>query len=383
MSLAKAQRATSPWQRTVAMIRWLQSVEVGGGTRTPETTRIPPAKLADLLRLLLMLLQNGLSLPKSLQALCDDRAARKWLPVLSRMTAAVRQGHSLSDAMGRFPRTFTPIQIQQIRIGERTGEMRRSLEQVCQSIERRVAMRRKIIKKVSYPIMVMVAGFGLVGFMMTYVVPQFEQVFHESNVSLPAVTRYVSATSRAMVSFGPWLLLGCTLLGGQLLLLRSKPRGRVWIDSMLLRVPILGVWLRDAAALQFTDGIMSMTESGFTPAEAVEAAVMSVRNAACRDAAKEVCLAVRRGERLSKEMERHEDLFPSTLRQLIRVGEQTGDFHTAMSGACRHLQHQIDRRIEATVSLIEPVLTLGLAAIIGTVVMSIYLPMFHMFEVLE
>ena len=166
-------------------------------------------------------------------------------------------------------------------------------------------------------------------------------------------------------------------------LLRAKPKGKLLIDRAVLKIPIFGGWIRDAAALQFADSMMSMIESGFTPVEAVEASVAGVRNRSVKAAVTQVCLGVKRGERLSKQMEMHPALFPATLCQLINVGEQSGDFGNAMVGACRHLRQQLERRIDASVSLIEPILTLGLAAVIGTVVMSIYMPMFHMFEVME
>lgn len=133
MSFAKSRKRS--WVTTSAdCVRWLQAYEVGAG-RSPNALRIPPAKLADLMRLLLMLLQNGLSLPKALNALCDDRAAKRWNPLLRQLGRSVQQGGSLSAAMKNFPRTFTTVQVQQIRVGERTGALQRSLEQLCQSLE--------------------------------------------------------------------------------------------------------------------------------------------------------------------------------------------------------------------------------------------------------
>lgn len=381
MSCAKSRKRS--WVTTSAdCVRWLQAYEVGAG-RSPNALRIPPAKLADLMRLLLMLLQNGLSLPKALNALCDDRAAKRWNPLLRQLGRSVQQGGSLSAAMKNFPRTFTTVQVQQIRVGERTGALQRSLEQLCQSLERSVATRRNIIKKLSYPVLIMVAGLGLVTFMITYVVPEFEEVFSGSGVALPMVTRFVSAASRGVFAYGPAAIGAIISTAVILRMVRSKPRGKLLIDAAILRIPILGGWIRDAAALQFADSMMSMIESGFTPVEAVEASVACVHNCSVKAAVTEVCLGVKQGERLSKQMEQFPALFPATLCQLINVGEQSGDFGNAMVGACRHLRQQLERRIDASVSLIEPILTLSLAVIIGTVVMSIYMPMFHMFEVLE
>ena len=216
------------------------------------------------------------------------------------------------------------------------------------------------IKKTSYPVLVSVAGFGLVIFMVTFVVPQFRDVFSASGVKLPLVTRVVSGVSEALLHNWLWIIGSAFLAVVSLIVLRSQTKGRIFFDSTILRIPILGGWIRDASALQFTDSVMAMIESGFTPVEAVEIAVPCVRNRAVRQAVMQVCLAVRRGERLSKEMARFPNLFPATLCQLIHVGEQSGDFSQAMVGASRHLRYQLERRIDGSISLIEPILTLGL-----------------------
>ena len=137
--------STSQTTRRFNPLKWLSalhSIEVGGSRA--KGVRIPGAKLADILRLLMMLMQNGLSLPKALSALSEDRAARRWSSLLSQLQFEVQQGGLLSSAMAKHPRTFSAIQIQQIKIGERTGALQRSLENVCASIERTVATRRKI-----------------------------------------------------------------------------------------------------------------------------------------------------------------------------------------------------------------------------------------------
>ncbi len=372
-------------QRVPGIMHWierLQSIEVGG-KKDVKNLKIPSAKLVDLLRMLLMLINNGLSLPKALAAVCEDRTARKWLPIFTHMQSVVRQGGSISAAMSRFPRTFTAMQIEQVRLGERTGSLQRALEQIASEIEARVAMRRQMIKKLSYPVMILCAGLGLVIFMVVVVVPQFESVFAESGVKLPMVTRIVTASSKFLFAYG--LLIVIAIMGaiGALLHIRTRPQGRMWLHKTMLRIPIIGVWLRDAAALQFSQGVLSMIESGYTPVEAIESAVPSVKNRAVRTAVIEVCRGVQRGERLSIQMGKYPNLFPPTLCQVVSVGEKSGDFARAMQGACKHLRSQLERRTDRVVGLLEPILTLSLAVIIGTVVMSIYLPMFHMFEVLE
>ncbi|MGB7326170.1 MAG: type II secretion system F family protein, partial [Rubripirellula sp.] len=137
------------------------------------------------------------------------------------------------------------------------------------------------------------------------------------------------------------------------------------------------------AVLQFSEGILSMVECGYKPVDAVQIAVDCIGNREVKAAGERIRQSVQRGEKLSSELEKNERFFPATLCQLIGVGEQSGNFPKAMQGTCEHLRERLETRIDATVGLLEPMLTIGLAIAIGGIVLSIYTPMFHMFEVLE
>ncbi len=364
-------------------LRKLHSIEFGSKKKNADSTKIRQAKLADLLRLLLMLLENGLSLPKALHSLASDRSTRKYGELLNRIRLTIEAGGSLSGAMEKYPRTFTPMQVQQVRIGERTGALEKALSNVCEQLERQVAIRKRIIKKVSYPVLVTIAGAGLMIFMCVVVVPEFEKVYSSSGVDLPIVTRIVTAGSRIVLSYG-WLVIPVAIAAAVAWIgARSQPKISRKIDSFLLRLPLIGPWLRDIAVLQFADAVSSMIDCGYKPVDAVATAAECVRNREVRAAVEQVQRSVQRGEKLSFELGKHERFFSATFCQLIGVGEQSGDFAKAMRGTCNHLRERLDTRVDATVGMLEPTLTILLAAAIGGIVLSIYTPMFHMFEVLE
>jgi type IV pilus assembly protein PilC len=363
-------------------LRKLHSIEFGP-KKEGDPTKIKPAALADLLRLLLMLLENGLTLPKALASLAADRSTKKYSHVLIRLRMAIEAGGSLSRAMERYPRTFSTMQIQQIRIGERSGALEKALARVCEQMERQVALRKRIINKTSYPILITVAGTGLMVFMCVVVVPEFETVYASSNVELPMVTRIVTGASRVLLSWG-WLTIPTAIVAViTWISARAQPKVSRTIDSFLLRLPLIGPWMRDVAVLQFSDAISSMVECGYKPADAVKVASECVRNREVRAAVEDVQRHVQRGEKLSVELEKHERFFSATLCQLVGVGEQSGNFPKAMRGTCEHLRERLETRVDTTVGMLEPTLTIVLAAAIGGIVLSIYTPMFHMFEVLE
>ncbi len=330
-----------------------------------------------------MLIENGLSLPRALSSLAADRSMRKYRDLLLHMRSVIEAGGSFSEAMGKYPRIFSAMQVQQIRIGERSGALEKAMRQICEQVERKVALRKRIIKKVSYPIMITLAGSGLMIFMCTFVVPEFETVYASSGVDLPMVTQVVTHISRLVLAWG-WVVIPIAITLGLIWkAARSHAESARKIDVFLLRLPILGPWLRDAAVLQFADAVCSMVECGYTPVDAVKAASDCVRNRAVRAAVEDVKRCVQRGERLSTELAKHDRYFPATMCQLVGIGEQSGDFEKAMRGTTIHLRERLETRIDATVGMLEPTLTILLATAIGGIVLSIYTPMFHMFEVLE
>jgi type II secretory pathway component PulF len=375
-------RSVGPGNGLLGLLRKLHSIELGS-KRSGDPTRIKKSALADLLRMLLMLLENGLSLPKALGSLAADRSTKKYRHVLLRLKTVIEAGGSLSSGMERYPRIFSSMQVQQIRMGEQSGSLEKALRRVCDQMERQVALRKRIVKKVSYPILITLAGTGLMIFMCVVVVPEFETVYASSGVDLPTVTRVVTGTSRLVLQWG-WLSIPI----GTIAMLawwgaRAQPKLARKLDSGMLRLPLVGPWLRDVAVLQFAEAISSMVECGYKPVEAIAAAAPCVRNREARAAVDSIQRGVQRGEKLSFELAKHERFFSATLCQLIGVGEQTGDFAKAMRGTCEHLRERLEHRVDTTVGLLEPTLTIVLAVAIGGIVLSIYTPMFHMFEVLE
>jgi type IV pilus assembly protein PilC len=364
------------------VLRKLHSIEFGG-PKHGDSTRIKPAALSDLLRLLLMLIENGLTLPKALKSLAADRSTKKYSQLLTQLRSTIENGGLLSKAMEHYPRTFTPMQVQQIRMGECSGMLEQSLTRVCEQLERSVAIRKRIIKKVSYPALITLAGAGLMVFMCVVVVPEFETVYSGSGVELPVVTQVVTGVSRLLLTWGWAFIPGVLIAAICWMAARSQPTMARQMDSFFLRLPLVGPWLRDVAVLQFAEAISSMVESGYKPVDAVKVAAECVRNREVKAAVESVQRGVERGEKLSFELEKHERFFSATLCQLVGVGEQSGDFAKAMRGTCAHLRERLETRIDTTVGLLEPTLTIGLAILIGGIVLSIYTPMFHMFEVLE
>ena len=350
---------------------------------SPSSCRASKRSVLGLLTMLTMLLENGLSLQKSLETLVHDRACRKQRRMLSILFARVSAGEAFSRAISAFPLVFTPTMSHHIAIAEASGTLIDSLHRICKNLEETLELRRKLVQKLSYPALVLTAGTGLVAFMLTSVVPQFEKIYSESKVSLPWVTSFITGLSRTATSYLwllPIIIIAIVALWRGI---RKNTKSSIKLDFLLMKLPVIGNFLMDLSALEYLRSALVLTEAGFVPLDALTQAAKSVPNRYAKQLLTKVAIDVQRGQKISRALRPCEFLFPSAVLQLIAIGEQTGGLTQACQGACHLVKARFETRMNAALGVIEPVMTISLAACIGWIVLAIYMPMFHMFDVLD
>jgi type IV pilus assembly protein PilC len=202
-------------------------------------------------------------------------------------------------------------------------------------------------------------------------------------VALPFITKLLIAVGAIAKGYGLFVLgaVVVTIVVVRQLRKRSDIAGRM--DAHLLKLPVLGNWLRDIAVLQLMEVLGSLMDAGYNLAEALGEAGQAVSNRAMRQAVRDLQNAIRRGEKFSRELERHGDMFPPIVSQLVIVGEQTGTLAMATRHIRDHLQREIERKTNVFVGTIEPTLTISLAAAVAAILMAIYLPMFDMVNTIK
>ena len=359
----------------------LHSIQIGGDSSGGK--KIKDSDLIYILRNLTTLIDNGVALPKALATLASERSLQKYADLLETIRRKVAAGEAFSKALSQFPASFNPLLINHVRIGERSGTLPVTLHQITDQLENANDLKRTVIKKLAYPIMLMVAGIASVTFMLIFVVPIFEETYATSKVALPLITRVMIGAGAILSTHGWWLFL---LLVGSVFgvrYLRKNPEYALKMDRKLLELPLFGHWLRDIAVLQFMEVLGDMLGAGFTMVDALRISSGSISNHAVKRSVEDLQAAVTRGERFSRELDRHSELFPPVVSQLIIVGEQTGTVPKATMDVRRHLRREIERTTTLLVGVIEPVLTLSLAAMIGSILLAIYLPMFDMIGVMN
>jgi type IV pilus assembly protein PilC len=215
------------------------------------------------------------------------------------------------------------------------------------------------------------------------VIPVFQKTYDDANVQLPFITTLLITVGFLAKSYG-WMVLGALAITVLVVRhLRKRPEFASKMDAKLLNAPVLGGWLRDLAVLQLMEVLGSLMDAGYNLAEALGEAAQAVGNRAIRQSVRDLQNAIHRGEKFSRELERHGEMFPPIVSQLVIVGEQTGKLAQATSHIRDHLQREIERKTNVFVGTIEPTLTIGLAAAIAAILLAIYLPMFDMVNTIK
>ena len=340
--------------------------------------KFKPHELTFLLRTLSTLLDNGVSLPKALGTLAKDESLAKHHKILESLRRHVEAGNAFSSALSQFPDICDSVTINQLRVGERSGTLGDTLRQLSESRDKTAELKKAVVKKLAYPGLLITFGSGLITFLLLYVVPVFEDTYEKAGVPLPLITRVLITFGSAMKSYG-WIVLVVAVTAALLWKqLRKRDELAERMDQSLMRLPLFGNWLRDLAVLQMMDVLHHLMAAGYTLAEALRETGDALTNRAMKRGVRNLEIAVQRGERFSKELERLEALFPPIVNQLVIVGESTGQLTRATNDICDHLRREIERKTNLMVGALEPILTISLAVAIAVVLLAIYLPMFDM-----
>jgi type IV pilus assembly protein PilC len=348
------------------------------GRKGARQGKLKERDLVFILRNLSTLTSSGVSLPKALNTLAEEKALEKHGDMLHAIRRRLENGESFSSALAHFGESFNTVMINQIKVGEHSGTLGETLSTIARHCENGNKLKAEIVRKLAYPVLLVCMGCAVIAFLLTYVVPVFKKTYDDAHVNLPFITKVLIAVGAFAKGYG-LIIVGLIVVTVVVIRqLRKRPELAYKMDAAILRTPIFGNWLRDIAVLQLMEVLGSLMEAGYNLAEALGEAGQAISNRAIRQGVRDLQNAVRRGEKFSRELERHGDTFPPIVSQLVIVGEQTGTLTRATSHIREHLQREIERKTNIFVGTIEPTLTIGLAGAIAAILLAIYLPMFDM-----
>lgn len=321
------------------------------------------------------LLRAGLPLMQALDLMLERMKDQNFRPILQDIRDRVKSGENLSDAFASYGDVFPRLYASTLKAGERSGEMESVIRRFIRYLQLVSGARKKIVTALTYPAVLIGLSLIMLTVMGLYVVPKFTEFYADLNAELPFLTR----VTLGIASFvrGQWLLIAAALIAGGVLFRqwRSTTSGRIAIDHIKLRVPLVGEILHRFGLAEFCRSLATLLSGGIPLVTAAEIAIGGVSNAYLRDRLGPSVDMVRQGQPFHRALEESR-AFTDMSIDMIKVGEATGSLDDMLVAVSDFLDEQVEVRTQRLLNLVEPVLLVVMGLIIGILLISIYLPLF-------
>lgn len=326
------------------------------------------------------LLSGGVPLSRALHILAREASS----PVARKQWAAIHDdvvgGMPLADAMARWPRSFPPVQVAMVRAGETGGFLDVVLAQIAEFRSRERDLKSRVRSAMAYPTVLAVLATGVLIFLLTYFIPRFSGIFSEFGAALPALTRAIVAASGFITNYGLFLaglVVVAVVLSRRAL--RSES-GRRMMERTLLAVPALGPVLARFALVRFCRMLGTLLGAGVAMVTALRVAREAIGNQTLADAVTASIEEVQRGASLSGSLAKCPTLFPPSVVEIIAIAEESSRLDVELLRLAGVHETELDRRLRMLVALAEPALLFVMAALVGTIVIGMLLPVFTLQE---
>ncbi|MDQ6628396.1 MAG: type II secretion system inner membrane protein GspF [Pseudomonadota bacterium] len=333
--------------------------------------------LAIWTRQLAGLVGSGLPLERALTALSDEAEVAKQRELVAHLRSEVNSGSPFAQALGSAPREFDDVYRGVVAAGEQSGALGQVLERLADDLEARQELKGRLISATLYPAIVSVIAFFIVIFLVTYVVPQVATVFTSSKRALPFLTIAMMTISAFLRSWG-WLLV--LLAGAGAGLLAVSLRNAAFherFDAGWLELPLIGRLSRGYNAARFAGTLSMLAGAGVPILKALQAAAETLSNRAMRADAMDALVQVREGAPLASALA-GKKRFPGILAMFARLGEQTGQLPVMLERAAKQLAADVQRRALQMATILEPLLIVGMGAVVMTIVLAVLLPIIQL-----
>ena len=339
--------------------------------------RVSAQELALMTRQFATLASAGLPLVECLGTLIEQIEQARLRRVLTHVRQQIREGHSLADALQAHPRVFSDIYINMVRAGEESGTLDSVLVRLAEYSESQAHLLRTVQAALTYPLLMIVVAGVIVGFLLAYVVPQVTRIFSDTGQTLPLATQVLLGISAFMAESWWLLLLGGAV--GTLVWLRviATPKGRLWYDRTLLRLPWVGRLLQRLNVARFARTLSTLLASGVPILNALSMVAHLVKNSVLRQTVEEARISVQEGESLAAPL-RRSGVFPPLLVQMIAVGERSGELETMLSRAAETCDEEVSIALTRLTNLLEPLTILVMGGVVLFIVLAILLPIFEL-----
>ncbi len=339
--------------------------------------RVTAKELAVFTRQFSVMIDAGLPLVQCLEILGGQQENKAFAKALTGVRGSVEAGSTLANALRLYPKIFDDLYSNMVEAGETGGILDTILQRLSAYIEKAVKLRRAVQSAMIYPIAVIAIAALVIFALLRYAVPTFATLFAGLGVELPLPTRIVIGLSNSVVSFGWMVILAVGALLYGLKVWYGTPGGRMAVDTVVLKIPLIGTLMRKISVARFTRTLGTLITSGVPMLEALAITARTSGNAVVEKAILGVRSAVEGGRTIVDPL-RETGVFPNMVVQMIGVGEQTGALDAMLQKVADFYEDEVDAAVGDLLTAMEPLIILFLGVIVGGVVISLYLPLFSL-----
>jgi type IV pilus assembly protein PilC len=349
-----------------------------------ERKTVKPKTLMIFTRQLATLIDAGLPLLRGLTVLGKQEPDPVMRKTVGRLSDSVQGGSTFSDALSQHPKIYNKLYVNMVKAGELGGVMELVLVRLADFQEKAQKLKNKVISAMFYPIIVLIIAIAIMAFLLVYIVPKFKEIFDDmlQGRPLPALTQFViNLSGMVQNNFFIILLAVVAFIVGYSLFARTV-KGRATIDAVTLRLPLFGDLIKKGSISRFSRTLGTLVTSGVPILQALNITRDTAGNVVLSDAIQKVHDSVKEGESIVSPLEKS-GLFPPMVVSMIDVGEETGQLPEMLLKIADVYDDEVDNTVAGLTSLLEPIMIVFLAVVVGTIVIALFLPLIDIIQGLQ
>lgn len=346
-------------------------------TGTANKGKVSSADLALMTRQLATLLAAGIPVEESLRGVSEQTEKDKVRELIIGVRAKVLEGYGLAQAMAQYPNAFPELYRATVGSGEQTGRLDLVLEKLADYTENQQKTRQKIQQALIYPLLMIIISASIISFLLTFVVPKIIEVFTSSGQTLPSMTEILISLSHYIKEYGLYTLAGLiVLLAGFKRSLHNMKVKTTW-HQILLKIPMISYLIKTVNVARYIHTFGILFAAGVSVLETMRVSASLITNVVMREAFDTATLRVREGSGINEALKETHYISPMAIH-LIASGEKSGQLSNMMERAANHLDNEVKRIIDTTLTLLEPLVILIMGAVVLFIVLATLLPIFSM-----
>ena len=343
--------------------------------------KVPQNDLLVFFRQMSVMLKSGVPLSQALELLAENMTNKKFGANIFDVSKRLGSGEELSSSLGNFPRIFSPIMLGLIEAGEAGGILSEVLERLASLVESQSKIKGQITGALIYPVAILVLSITISLALLIFIVPTFDEMFKSMGAELPSLTAFMLVLSRIVTSLeflivSPITAFICFYIFN---VTYSSQSGRKFIDNLILKIPLFGDLILKSELVSMSDTLSTLINSGISIVEALERCINASNNEIIKISLRRSISLVTQGQELSTSLESAK-VIPRLLISMIKIGEETGALSFMLENLANFYKREVEEAVTVLTKAMEPAVIFVVAAIVGTIVVSLYLPMFSLIQ---